>query len=910
VTVLSRRAVGACLVAGPALWLSTSVFDRVGTGAGTRVAFFSSWPELAGLTVLVVLTALLLQTLAERLLLRRGVESDLPSWCWAPLIGLAVMAIPFLPWIADRLRVLDALAGPGRWWVWAVAGGQVLWLVGTSVRDMVPPWLEPGRRRLAQQALVFSVSIAIFVAAAWRLSPGPLYPGGDEPHYLVVTQSLLTDHDLAIANNHARGDYLAYFQAPLKPDYRVTGRNGVIYSIHPVGVSALIAPAFALWGYRGASVFLALLAAAAVTLTWRTVERETASASAATVAWLAVATSAPFLLHSFAIYPECAAALAVMIGIGRQVRDVSRTDALLRGVALAALPWLGTKYAPMSAVSIALLLWRLPSRNRVAVAAPYVASLALWFAFFWWLYGTPSPSAPYGGSQPMSLGTLAAGLPGLFVDQEYGAVANAPALGLALVGMWRLMRGDAEQRWLALTAAAPLAALAVTAGSFPHWWGGASPPGRDLVAMLPLLGVRIGSLWHDSLARPVQRAGIEWLVLIGIATTVTMVIVHNGLLIANGRDGASQLLSYLEPTRHLVRDAPSFVGFQDHVSVPWIASAIWIAIAAIAWRVSGGLEPANPGRAALAASGVGLCALVAAAIVVPVAVGRDLPPVAPIEARSQASALDDYDAAARPLAIEYAPFRLTSPAESIVDLRFVATPGMRRAPQPARVVMNARLALAAGTYRVALTPRAGASLSGEWGVQVGRLGGAMVTWPVSATPGAEWSSTFTLDVDAGFVGFRASPDLEMLLDRIDVQPLKVVDARQRPAHGAVLAAAQYGDVAVYFHEDRTYLEPGGFWTRGVSRATLSAALPEIAASVLALRLRSGGGPLPVRLETPAWSTRIVVGSDAATAVSVPVRTGERVVSLAITAEAAFVPAEHGGPPGDRRTLGCWVEVGH
>ena len=57
-TVLSRRAVGACLVAGPALWLSTSVFDRVGTGAGTRVAFFSSWPELGGLTVLVLLTAL------------------------------------------------------------------------------------------------------------------------------------------------------------------------------------------------------------------------------------------------------------------------------------------------------------------------------------------------------------------------------------------------------------------------------------------------------------------------------------------------------------------------------------------------------------------------------------------------------------------------------------------------------------------------------------------------------------------------------------------------------------------------------------------------------------------------------------------------------------------------------------
>ena len=224
--------------------------------------------------------------------------------------------------------------------------------------------------------------------------------------------------------------------------------------------------------------------------------------------------------------------------------------------------------------------------------------------------------------------------------------------------------------------------------------------------------------------------------------------------------------------------------------------------------------------------------------------------------------------------------------------------------------MNARFALAAGTYRVALTPRAGASLSGEWGVQVGRLGGPMVTWPVSAAPGAEWSTTFTLDLDAGFVGFRASPDLEMMLDRIEVRPLTVVDSGERPANGAVLAAARFGDVPVYFHDDHAYLEAGGFWTRGVSRVTLSAVLAERAAPALALRLRSAGGSLPVRLETPAWSTRIVVGSDAPTTVSVPVRTGERVVSLAITAEVAFVLAEHGGPPDDRRTLGCWVEVGH
>ena len=42
-------------------------------------------------------------------------------------------------------------------------------------------------------------------------------PGGDEPHYLVITQSLLYDGDLKIENNHQRGDYRAYYGGDLPP---------------------------------------------------------------------------------------------------------------------------------------------------------------------------------------------------------------------------------------------------------------------------------------------------------------------------------------------------------------------------------------------------------------------------------------------------------------------------------------------------------------------------------------------------------------------------------------------------------------------------------------------------------------------------------------------------------------------
>ena len=86
----------------------------------------------------------------------------------------------------------------------------------------------------------------LFSASAWWVSPR--IPGGDEPHYLIITQSLIADGDLRIEDNHRRREYAAYVDGELKPDYLRRGRDGAIYSIHAPGVSALVLPAFAAGG--------------------------------------------------------------------------------------------------------------------------------------------------------------------------------------------------------------------------------------------------------------------------------------------------------------------------------------------------------------------------------------------------------------------------------------------------------------------------------------------------------------------------------------------------------------------------------------------------------------------------------------------------------------------------------------
>jgi hypothetical protein len=916
VTVLSRQAVWACLVAGPALWLSRAVFDRVGQGAGTRVAFLRSWPELIGLVVLVALTMLVVEAIANRLARRTSASRSIPPGVFAPLFILPCLALPYLPWLADAVPAVDALAGPGRWWVWAVVFGQIAWqLVALAAERRAEVPLPATRGAM----LVALASAAVFLGSAWRLVPGPVYPGGDEPHYLIVTQSLLSDHDLAIENNHARGDYRAYYAGPLKPDYRVTGVNRTIYSIHPVGISAIIAPAFALDGYRGAIVFVALVAALSVTILWSWLLQLTGSVGAATVGWLAVATSAPFVLHSFSIYPECAAALAVMIAVGWRWRDDSWTSLVFRGAALGSLPWLSTKYAPMSGVLVLLIAartWQTRSiRRRAAVMgplmliAPYAVSCAAWLAWFWWMWGTPSPTAPYGASHQMSLESLKAGLPGLFADQEYGAFAAAPALALAVIGWWRLFHRDLEGKWLVALTALPLVALALVTGAFALWWGGSAPPGRELVAALPLLGVPIAWLWRDTADRPAQRAAIEALVLVGIAVTATFVVARNGLLIANGRDGGAELLEFLEPRRALTALMPSFIAFRSEVGTPLAVVAVWTGVAAAAWWLCRRVVHTTPGGARLAASAIGLGAVGLAAMLVPVIAGSPSIPPLPVEARVEAPSLTAYDATARPIAIEFNPWRVMTPGDAIRAIRFDATPGLRRSSQPVRVLLNTRLALPAGMYRVRVDPIAGEPLTGNVALQVGRTGPPSIVWPLDVPAGGSWTEMFTIDVDANFVGFRTTEDVERRVGRLEVTPIEVVGRGDRMRRPAVLASARYGSVPVYFHDDRTYPEQDGFWVRGRTTTELTLGLAVGAQPPgIRLQLHGGASSTPVDLATPAWSTRVVLTPGKTEDVHVPARDGQALLALSVTPESGFVPAEHGGAASDRRLLGCWITI--
>jgi hypothetical protein len=278
-----------------------------------------------------------------------------------------------------------------------------------------------------------------------------------------------------------------------------------------------------------------------------------------------------------------------------------------------------------------------------------------------------------------------------------------------------------------------------------------------------------------------------------------------------------------------------------------------------------------------------------------------------LQARSRLPALDGYDTRARPAAVVFDPLRKTSAVDLLSAMTLGVSPGVRSDPQPVRVLHNGRFSLPAGDYRVDIVFAAGQpSAAGEVSLQVGRVGPPLHTWAVAPAAGA-LSQPFHLPLDANFVGFRGSRELEQAIERITVTPGAVVSRGERVRAPAVLGAAQYGSSMVLLHDDLVNPEPTGFWVLGQRPTLLSIAPGPGATGSPTLRLRSSAGPNTVTLRTHGWEHAVTLAADEAQDVPLPAPE-HGVVELTLTTSSGFVPMERDPSLGDRRFLGVWVEV--
>jgi hypothetical protein len=527
-----------------------------------------------------------------------------PGRVTALAIVLAVVGVLAIRGCRDRLGVAAGLVVP------LLLLGAGLPLAG--VRALSGPPLAAlalaglalvlaGSEMRIRRGVFLPLAFAALVTAAAR-SHVEVGPQGDEPHYLMVADSLLRDGDLSLERDYAEGRYAVFHDAPLAPHYRVRGRHGEIYSLHAVGLSVLILPAWALAGYAGVTVFMALVAAlvAREAREW-TRDLTGRDGLAEAVGWLAVLTP-PLVHYAGLVFTEVPAALLLSLGLRLAQRSrVSLPSGLAIGLAAAALPWLNVRYGLLAAIVVAHALWRHRDRRWVvSLLAPCAISAIGLLVYHQELYGFWNPGRVYGRRPEFALATLPEGLPGLLLDQEFGLLVYAPVLALALPGFVFLFRQD---RRLALAAGLSVAAVALTAGSWPMWRGGFNPPGRFLMPVAPLLLVTAGLVW----AKRGLTAGAA--LLVGFSLFAGLAGAAEPRLVHRDRDGTAPLFRELSGAREWTALLPAYVledPDRNRLALVWALALV----AAVPWRT----RAATAARLGAACLGLSLAAQAAASL--------------------------------------------------------------------------------------------------------------------------------------------------------------------------------------------------------------------------------------------------------------------------------------------------------
>jgi hypothetical protein len=340
-------------------------------------------------------------------------------------------------------------------------------------------------RRTAIAATLTPFAVAACVAL-WLSGPDQLSPTGDEPHYLVMADSVVHDRTLDLRSAYGREDRTRrIYRTRLNPHVLIVNHRWGGY--HQPGLALLLALPFGIDGVVGARLALGLVAGL---LGWAVYCWLIARHSDRVSAWLAVGLtlSLPIGFGASQIYPDLPAGvfvLALTLWLLRQTSGgASRMAWAVFWTATGLLPWLNAKFLVTTIVlagGAACAIWyrgrereRPSARDVCAAGALLIAGPAALAAYHVWAFATPfglrhlaEVGAPPARALMMFLG--------LHFDQGQGMFLQHPFLlgGVAALVPFVRLRPRLALFWVAL-----YASLIVPNSFELARYGGGGPAGR------------------------------------------------------------------------------------------------------------------------------------------------------------------------------------------------------------------------------------------------------------------------------------------------------------------------------------------------------------------------------------------------------------------------------------------------
>jgi len=346
-----------------------------------------------------------------------------------------------------------------------------------------------------ERSLITICTLTYFLVAICFVTKMGALPSGDEPHYLMISETLIRYHSLDIMRAYEHKDYLSFYPGTLGPHIVIV--RGRILQIHQPGGPILWLIPFLLFGRLGAIWFMAAVSVLIILNIYRFLLATRIRQPIAYDVSLTLALASPLFIYAHMNFVEPIGALVCVYILRKFIEsDASLSVLLLSSILLGLLPWVNMRFILIEVPLFFMILWQLSQQYRLRNMLYYIARVAYILplallmlgleAFSWLSTGSLDPTLAQRVYQHGNTFALSPFTPlfGLLFDQADGLLICFPLSAFLLAGFLL----SAKKRYLIYNLAILFTSLPymIAISTYIAWHGAWSPPARYVSVLLPI----------------------------------------------------------------------------------------------------------------------------------------------------------------------------------------------------------------------------------------------------------------------------------------------------------------------------------------------------------------------------------------------------------------------------------------
>lgn len=359
---------------------------------------------------------------------------------------------------------------------------------------------------------IFNLSIIIFGLILGAFFVAPKHDiTGDEPHYLFNTKNMIVNKTIEVDKAYTPEIMSEFWPGEIDKYTHMhrSAKTGQYYSHHGYAVSLFLVPGYLIGGELGAKMMLAIIAGFSAVFTLWLLNHLSNDKSYSFAVTLFTFLFTPLIYYSYSIYPEIIAVFTILLGFIASLKK-STLLKVLSLIVLGLLIFFKTKYLTAAFFTAVFVLTsyyleerdkgialKKIAKNIVLLAMTYLISITIYFLVNYLLFGEISIFSYYtGGGIPGSVTdsdissiiekfslTLLANI----FDSRSGILVWLPVVIYFPLGLLSLFnKQQLQTRIFSIFALASITSY-ILFYSLSGSLGGASPPIRPWIAVLPLI---------------------------------------------------------------------------------------------------------------------------------------------------------------------------------------------------------------------------------------------------------------------------------------------------------------------------------------------------------------------------------------------------------------------------------------